>query len=278
MISVQTSISGIRGSLATRRGTTIGFVPTMGALHRGHAHLIEMAAGQAETIVVSIFVNPLQFDQPEDYARYQRSLEADTELAERSGAHVIFAPTIGEMYPPGAGSFVEVPGVTEHFCGASRHGHFRGVTTVVAKLLHIVQPDLALFGEKDAQQLAAIRAMVRDLNFPVTICPVATIREPDGLALSSRNARLTGEERQTSACLYKGLTRARLLIEGGERDAGKILQEAGALLQKPGVRIEYFDVADPDTMQPVRAAVPPVRVMGAIWIGSTRLIDNVLAL
>jgi len=277
MIPVEHTIDGIRKALEPHRHRgSIGFVPTMGALHAGHARLIEVAREQCKPVVVSIFVNPLQFDQPEDFERYQRNLESDLALAANSGAQMVFAPSAPEMYPSQAETFVEVQGLTQHFCGASRPGHFRGVATVVAKLFHIIQPDVALFGEKDAQQLAVIERMVLNLNFPVAIVAVPTVREPDGLALSSRNARLAPDERRTAVCLYHALTRARELIHAGERDSHTIREQAGALLLQPGVQIDYFDVADPKTMCPVSTAVPPVYVMGAIRVGATRLIDNLL--
>lgn len=277
MIPIERTIAGIRAAVDIHRGRgQTGFVPTMGALHAGHARLIEVARQQSSLVVVSIFVNPLQFDDPADYDRYQRTLEADVELAARSGAHLIFAPSVSEMYPAPAHTFVEVQGLTDHFCGVSRPGHFRGVTTVVSKLFHIVEPDLAFFGEKDAQQLAVVERMVLDLNMPIRIVAVPTIREADGLAMSSRNARLNARERVTAVCLYQALTRAAALIHGGERDSRQILSEAGRLLQNPGVHVEYFDLADPRTMKPVTDAETPVRVMGAIKIGSTRLIDNLI--
>jgi len=274
-MTVEQSIAGIRRALA-ESPRPVGFVPTMGALHAGHARLIEVARDQSQTVVVSIFVNPLQFDQAADYEQYQRSLDTDAALAENNGAHLVFAPTAAEIYPGPAKTFVEVPGLTGHFCGASRPGHFRGVATIVAKLFHIVQPDLALFGEKDAQQLAVIHAMVRDLNFPITVVPVPTVREPDGLALSSRNSRLRPAERRIAVRLYQALARAQQLIGAGERDARKIRQEAGALLLQPAIAVDYFDLANPKTMLPASDATPPVLIMGAIRIGQTRLIDNVL--
>jgi pantoate--beta-alanine ligase len=275
VIKIETTIAGIRKALEPRRSLgLLGFVPTMGALHAGHARLIEVARENSATVVVSIFVNPLQFDDPKDYDRYQRNLDADVELAAKHGADLVFAPCAAEMYPETAQTFVEVQGLTDHFCGAARPGHFRGVTTVVSKLFHIVQPDLASFGEKDAQQLAVIQTMVLDLNFPLKVVPVPTVREPDGLAMSSRNSRLNEEERVTAVCLYEALTRARELILAGEPDSRQILAQARAILNQPGVEVEYFDLADPKTMRPVTSATPPVRVMGAIRIGATRLIDN----
>jgi pantoate--beta-alanine ligase len=277
MIRVESTIAGIRQALGPHRGRgAVGFVPTMGALHAGHARLVEVAREQSSVVVVSIFVNPLQFDDPQDYERYQRNLDADVALAGKHGADLVFAPSAREMYAEEARTFVEVQGLSEHFCGAARPGHFRGVTTVVSKLFHIIQPDLALFGEKDGQQLAVIERMVMDLNFPVKIVPVATVREADGLAMSSRNARLNAEERVTAACLYQALLRARELVAAGQKDPRQIRAQAGALLEVPGVQVEYFELADPKTIQPVAVAIPPVRAMGAIRIGATRLIDNLI--
>jgi pantoate--beta-alanine ligase len=273
-IPVFASIAAVRAALKNR--PDIGLVPTMGALHAGHARLIEAAHAQCGTVVVSIFVNPIQFDRKEDYERYGRSLPADVALCERSGAAMIFAPSVDEMYPEPNQTIVEVTGVTDHFCGLARPGHFRGVTTVVAKLFHIVGPRLAFFGEKDAQQLAAVTSMVAGLDFPLRIVPVETVREPDGLAMSSRNSRLNPDERQRAACLYRALVLARDLIASGERDSSVIIARGLQELAVPGVRVEYFGLADPRAMTPVFYVEAPVRVMGAIWIGETRLIDNLL--
>ncbi len=262
-----------------RSAHPVGLVPTMGALHAGHARLIQQARAQSGYVAVSIFVNPIQFDQREDFERYARTLPADRELCADAGADLIFAPSVEEMYPGAAETVIDVHGVSEHFCGASRPGHFRGVATVVAKLFNIIQPELAFFGEKDAQQLAVIERMVRDLNFPVRIVPVSTVREPDGLAMSSRNRRLNGEERVQATCLYRALIAAQGRIMAGERDTASILEESRAILHRTGVRIDYFDLADPTTMNPVNTiGGAPVRVMGAIWVGTTRLIDNLLCI
>ena len=203
------------------------------------------------------------------------NIEADRLFCEARGVDAVFAPAAEEMYPEPAGTFVEVPEVAQHLCGAFRPGHFRGVATVVAKLFHIVQPDTAYFGEKDAQQLAVIGQMVCDLNFPVRIVPVPTVREPDGLALSSRNQRLSPEERRIAPALYQALTAGRDLIAGGERDASKVKAAAlRALASEPGIRLEYLEVVD-TRMQPVERIAGVVRLAAAAWIGSTRLIDNV---
>jgi pantoate--beta-alanine ligase len=248
----------------------------MGALHDGHARLIETARSQSDVVVVSIFVNPLQFDRRDDYERYARTFDADVSICERLSADLVFAPGNEEMYPGEMAAVVEVPGLTQHFCGASRPGHFRGVATVVSKLFHIVEPQLAFFGEKDAQQLAVIERMVRDLNFPIRIVAVETVREPHGLALSSRNQRLTPEQRGNATCLYRALSRARDLIVAGERDASRVVAGARSFLDIPGIRVDYFDLADPATMTPVRTISGPVRAMGAIFAGETRLIDNLI--
>lgn len=258
------------------RGMTIGFVPTMGALHAGHRKLIDTARQQCDLVVVSIFVNPLQFDRNDDFERYARQLPEDLAVCEDARADLVFAPSVSEMYPSALHTSVDVDGITRRFCGASRPGHFRGVTTVVAKLFHIVQPSSAFFGEKDAQQLAAIETMVRDLNFAIRIIPVETVREPDGLALSSRNARLSPEERAIAPCLHLALREAKRSVESGIRDARAILDPAARILRQAGVRVDYLDLADPQTFQPVAGVTGPVRALGAIWIGSTRLIDNLL--
>jgi pantoate--beta-alanine ligase len=271
---VARTIAQARAALEGQRD--IGLVPTMGALHAGHARLIETARAQSGYVAVSIFVNPLQFNQREDYERYARTLPADLDLCQRGGVDLIFAPDASEMYPGEMATFVEVTGLTDHFCGASRPGHFRGVTTVVAKLFHIIQPQLAFFGEKDAQQLAVIARMVHDLDFPIRIVPVETVREPDGLALSSRNQRLSPEERRSAICLYPALLHVRNSIQAGERDAARILAAASPLLDIPLIRVDYFDLADPETLQPVKLVESPVRVLGAIFAGETRLIDNLL--
>jgi len=263
-------------SQARRKGQTIGFVPTMGALHAGHAKLIDCAAGEADCTVVSIFVNPIQFNDRGDYQRYPRDLNTDVALCELHGAQIVFAPPVEEMYPEPQRTLVEVSGVTEHLCGKFRPGHFRGVATVVMKLFGIVQPDRAYFGEKDAQQLRVIQCMVRDLNVPVEVVGVPTVREPDGLALSSRNQLLSAEERSAAPALYRALRVAETSIANGMRDAGEIKRAALAELDRPQIRVEYFEVVDPESMQPVERVEGSVRLLGAIWLGSTRLIDNLL--
>lgn len=276
-VRIAHTIAEARESVAAERaaGKSIGLVPTMGALHQGHASLISLAVRENGCAVVSIFVNPIQFNDPKDYNVYPRTMEADAALCESLGAQLIFAPATGEMYPEPSRSFVEVEGVSEHLCGKFRPGHFRGVATVVLKLFQIVQPDRAYFGEKDAQQLAVIRRMVRDLNVPVEIVGGPTVREQDGLALSSRNRHLTADQRRVAPMLYQALQNAARRIEAGEQDAMAVRREAASQLAHPLIRVEYLEVVDAESMQPVGRIETPVRVAAAIWIGDTRLIDNV---
>jgi pantoate--beta-alanine ligase len=278
-VELADSISALRTRLAPlrREGKIIGLVPTMGALHAGHIELIRRARHESDCIVVSIFVNPIQFDRQDDFERYPRPVADDMQVCDQQGVDVVFAPSAGEMYPRAQRSFVEVEALTDHLCGKFRPGHFRGVATVVAKLFNIVQPDCAYFGEKDAQQLAVIRRMVADLNMPLTIVGVPTVREPDGLAVSSRNAHLNLEQRRSATVLYQALTAAREQIVRGEREAAVVKQQAqNVLAQQPEVRVEYFEVVDSDEIQPVERIERLVRIAGAVWVGTTRLIDNVL--
>ena len=272
------TIAGMRLHLAGVRqagARVIGLVPTMGALHPGHGALMDRARAECDYVVASIFVNPIQFDRPEDYAAYAVDLSSDLEFCAARGVDAVFAPAAAEMYPEPAQTLVEVTGVSEPLEGKFRPGHFRGVATVVAKLLHIVSADKAYFGEKDAQQLAVISRMVRDLNFPVEIVPVATVREPDGLAWSSRNRRLDAEERRVAPALYQALQMAAQRLERGSRSAAEIRQAAlDRLAAEPLIRVEYVEVADPASMAPLDAVSGPVRIAAAIWLGKTRLIDN----
>jgi pantoate--beta-alanine ligase len=264
-------------SEATRRaGRSIGFVPTMGALHAGHGSLIERARADTGLVVVSVFVNPIQFDRPDDFRAYARHLERDIEFCDARGVDVVFAPSTEDMYPCPPATFVEVTGLQDHLCGKYRPGHFRGVATVVAKLLHIVRPDRAYFGEKDAQQLAIIRRMVADLNLPVEIASVPTVREPDGLALSSRNERLSPPQRRAAPVLFRALEAARAAIQAGCTSSSDALRAGLHELEaEPLVRVEYFEVVDPATIAPVPRIAAPVRIAIAAWVGETRLIDNV---
>ena len=266
-----------RLSRVRRRGVSIGLVPTMGALHAGHIRLIDSAVKDSDFVVVSLFVNPIQFNQEADYKRYPQEVSPDLEVCRERGVDVLFAPPLEEMYPRPQRAFVEVEGLTQHLCGKHRPGHFRGVTTVVMKLFNIVQPDRAYFGQKDAQQLAVIRRMVDDLSVPLAIVEVPTVRESDGLALSSRNERLSAEQRGLASSLHRALQVAEQRIANGERDPRSIKDKALATIErKRGMRVEYFEIVDSDEMQPVDEISGPVRVAAAVWIGSTRLIDNVL--
>lgn len=256
-------------------GFDLGLVPTMGALHKGHAALIRQAGRECDRVIVSLFVNPLQFGPGEDFERYPRSLPEDLRVCEEEGVDTVFAPSVEEMYPRPMLSSVRVDRVSDHLCGRSRPGHFQGVTTVVSKLFHIVQPDRAYFGQKDSQQLAVIRRMVEDLNLPVQIVAVETVRECDGLAVSSRNAYLNSEERKAAPALFQSLQMMCREIEKGETNV-RCIREIGLrkLQQQPLIRVEYLEVVDPEEMQPQLQVKGAVLVAGAIRIGSTRLIDN----
>jgi pantoate--beta-alanine ligase len=270
-------ISTLRRRLADVRkaGAAIGFVPTMGALHAGHGALIDAARRGGDFVVVSIFVNPIQFNNKEDYEKYGRNLPADLDFCAAHQADVVFAPSLEEMYPVEQDAFVEVLHVSDGLCGEFRPGHFRGVATVVTKLFNIVQPDSSYFGEKDAQQLAVIRRMVQSLNMATGIIGVPTVREPSGLALSSRNERLTAEERSYAPLLFQALNAARLKAISGSgiqeiRTAGLDL-----LNNEPRIRVEYFEVVDADGMQSVRNVCGRICIAAAVWLGWVRLIDNV---
>ena len=259
------------------RGTRLGLVPTMGALHEGHLSLVQAARAQSDVVAVSIFVNPTQFGPNEDFARYPRNLEGDCAMLEREGVDVVFAPSAEEMYPPGAVTWLTVDGLSERLCGKSRPGHFRGVATVVAKLFNVVEPDNAFFGQKDSAQVAVIKRMVRDLNIPVKIevCPI--VRESDGLALSSRNAYLSPDERKMALVPYASLQRAQKVFDSGERDAAKIGAEAKkAFVWQPAVQLDYFEIVDPDELVPMASINRKSLVAVAAFVGKTRLIDNIL--
>ncbi len=262
---------------ARAKGSRVGLVPTMGALHEGHASLIRMARGETGLVVVSIFVNPTQFGPGEDLAKYPRPLEADLEVCRREGASLVFAPPVSEMYPAGFATAVHVAGLAEKMCGAFRPGHFDGVATAVAKLLEIVRPDVAYFGEKDAQQLAVVRRMVADLNLPVEIRGCPLVREPDGLAMSSRNAYLSADERRRALVLSAALAEARDALRQGERAAGRIADHVRRRIEAAdGVNLEYAAVVDPDTLADLERIGDKVLVAVAAKVGKTRLIDNVL--
>lgn len=260
-----------------REGVRIGLVPTMGALHDGHLSLIETArAAGAEHVVASIFVNPLQFGPNEDFDRYPRDLEGDLARLEAAGCEAVFLPSGPSMYPPGFQTVVEVSGVTEGLCGDHRPGHFRGVTTVVLKLFEIVRPAVAVFGEKDFQQLATLRAMARDLNLDVAIVGAPLVREPDGLALSSRNRLLTSEDRLRARAIFRGLEAARTLYEEGEREAEPLVGRARAELSASGLVPEYLELRGFDDLAPLERADRPAVLLTAVRVGRVRLIDNVI--
>jgi len=255
----------------------LGLVPTMGALHAGHLSLVRAAKARCEAVVVSIFVNPTQFGPKEDFARYPRPFESDCAGLEKEGVDMIFAPAADEMYAKGETTWVTAEGLSEKLDGRSRPGHFRGVTTVVAKLFHVIEPEVAFFGQKDAAQLAVIRRMVRDLNFPVEIVSCPIVREPDGLAMSSRNAYLSPRERRRALVLRRSLQEVEKAFREGERNASALSQSGrGVLAQEPEVRLDYFEVVDPETLDPVEAVAGKTLVAVAAYVGSTRLIDNTL--
>jgi pantoate--beta-alanine ligase len=260
-----------------REGKRLGFVPTMGALHEGHLSLVRAACASSDAVVASIFVNPTQFGPNEDLAKYPRSLDRDCELLQGEGVELLFAPTVEEMYPAGSVTWVTVEGLSDKLDGRSRPGHFRGVTTVVAKLFHVVYPDAAFFGQKDAAQVAIIRRMVRDLHLPVEIVTCPIVREPDGLAMSSRNAYLDPEQRKQALVLHRSLMRVQQLSDSGEREVGKLLAAGREEFAKDSsVRLDYFEIVDPDKLDPVEDISGGALAAVAAFVGSTRLIDNIL--
>ena len=260
-----------------RKGKTLGFVPTMGALHEGHMSLVRASKTGCDVTAVSIFVNPLQFGPSEDFEKYPRTLEPDSAMLKEAAVDLLFLPSVAEMYPKGAKTFVEVEDLSSKLDGGSRPGHFRGVATVVNKLFEIVRPDRAYFGQKDAAQVALLRKMVRDLNMDVEmiVCPI--VREADGLAMSSRNAYLSPEQRSQALVLSQSLQRVKRAFEAGERDAqklGNIGRET--IASGPAAKLDYYAVVDPDTLDPVVQAGTGTLVAVAAWVGATRLIDNVV--
>lgn len=271
------TIADIRSAVRDARaaGRTIHFVPTMGALHEGHRSLMRAARGQDRFVVVSIFVNPIQFGPGEDFDRYPRPLEADLDACRSESVDAVFAPSVAEMYPADAVTRVCVAGVTERLCGAHRPGHFDGVATVVAKLFHIVEPDAAYFGQKDGQQCVVIRRMVADLNMPVRIVVCPTVREPDGLALSSRNVYLSPDERRQAVCLSQALHGAEEQIRSGCRDAAAVVDGMRAVILAAGpCVIDYVEAVDAETLQPLATLAGRCMLAVAVRIGTTRLIDN----
>ena len=285
---------------AKRADQRLGLVPTMGALHEGHLSLVRAAREQSTVVAVSIFVNPTQFGPNEDFSKYPRSFDRDCGLLEKEGVDLVFAPSVEEMYPGGTVTWVTVEELSDKLCGRSRPGHFRGVTTVVAKLFNIVEPDLAFFGQKDAAQLAIIRRMVRDLNFPVLVVGCPIVREADGLAMSSRNAYLDPQQRRSALALHRALLEIEELFHHGERNPQMLISAGKRIMQESGVRLDYLEIVDPGNLEPIpqttwgqppklalsavegavqpSIARPPHTTLVAIaaFVGTTRLIDNVV--
>ncbi|MGH9863530.1 MAG: pantoate--beta-alanine ligase [Candidatus Acidiferrales bacterium] len=269
---MQVAAEGARSS-----GQRLGLVPTMGALHEGHLSLVRAARQRADVVVVSIFVNPAQFGPGEDYLRYPRPLEADSELLTREGVDILFAPPVEEIYPEGFQTYITVERVSQPLCGPFRPGHFRGVATVVLKLFNIVQPNAAFFGRKDAQQCMVIERLARDLHLPVEIVACPIVREPDGLAMSSRNAYLSGEDHAAALALYRSLSRAREMLLAGERRADEILKAMRALVEaEPRARVDYIEIVNAETLEPLERIAGRALIALALWIGPARLIDNLL--
>jgi pantoate--beta-alanine ligase len=271
------TIAEMKSACRRLAGKTLGFVPTMGALHEGHLSLVRASKSRCDVTAVSIFVNPLQFGPSEDLAKYPRTLDRDTRMLEELGVDLLFVPGVDEMYPRGAKTYVLVDELTGKLDGASRPGHFRGVATVVAKLFEIVRPDYAFFGQKDAAQVAVLRKMVGDLNMDVelVVCPI--VREKDGLAMSSRNAYLTAEQRQQALVLNRALRGVQAAVEAGEHDTAKLIEIGKKVIaEEPGARLDYFAIVDPDSLDPVTDISRDALVAVAAYVGATRLIDNVV--
>lgn len=259
------------------RGGLIGFVPTMGALHEGHVSLIRQARVDNGCVVISIFVNPIQFDRKDDLLAYPRDLEKDHEIALKNGADIIFEPEVSAIYPNGYCTYVIHDRLTDVLCGAYRPGHFKGVATIVAKLFNIVRPQKAYFGQKDFQQTVVIKKMVNDLNMDVEIIVMPTVRDPDGLALSSRNSRLSDDERQDALCLYEAINKARSLFASGIIEPDRLISDITDIINsRRNVSIEYVSIVDPDTLEDVSIINGRALLSLAVWIGNTRLIDNCL--
>ncbi len=273
------TISETRAAIAQARasGKKIGFVPTMGYLHEGHLRLIDIAKEHSDFVAVSIFVNPTQFGPHEDFASYPRDFERDRTLCEARGADLIFAPEVSEMYPERSLITFQIEKLADRLCGARRPGHFNGVVLVVSKLFHIIQPDVAVFGQKDAQQLIIIKRLVEDLNFPIKIIAAPTVRERDGLAMSSRNVYLTPEQRAQSTVLFRALQRAHDLISAGERDPHRVIAEMQKLIQTASeAKIDYIEIVDVRDLQPVVRVDGKVLIALAVYFGKARLIDNIV--
>jgi pantoate--beta-alanine ligase len=270
---VEGTIAGLRAARRELAGS-VGLVPTMGALHEGHLSLVRLARARCDHVVATIFVNPTQFAPNEDFSRYPRTFEADCALLEAEGVELLFAPTPQEMYSDGATTRVEVGPVGDRLDGVSRPGHFVGVATVVAKLFHIVTPDVAFFGQKDAAQVAVLRQMVRDLNFNLELVVGPIVREPDGPAMSSRNRYLSADERKQAVVLSQALNAGLLAYQGGEQNPQRLTEQMQAVLAQGGVRVDYAALVDAATLLPVETASPGALLAVAAWVGTTRLIDN----
>lgn len=276
-MQIVSSIEELRSIIKWWRGEghSIGLVPTMGYLHEGHKSLIVKAVSENDRVVVSDFVNPTQFGPNEDLSSYPRDLNRDAALCEEAGADVVFHPEPEEMYDKGSCTFVDMDSLTKGLCGKTRPTHFRGVCTVVSKLFHIVTPDRAYFGQKDAQQLAVVRRMVRDLNFGISIVGCPIVREEDGLAMSSRNTYLSPKEREAALVLHKSLEIAEGMAKSGEQDAGKLISAiVKSIKSEPLARIDYVELVDAETLEPVKTVKAPILAAIAVYIGKTRLIDN----
>ena len=278
-MKICTTIDEMRAAcraLRSQRGR-LGFVPTMGALHEGHLSLVRAATTSCHVVAASIFVNPKQFGPNEDFGTYPRAFERDRSLLQNEGVDLLFAPQVEEMYPPGAVTWVTVEELSGKLDGRSRPGHFRGVTTVVSKLFHIVEPDAAFFGQKDAAQVAILRRMVRDLNFPVEIVVCPIVREPDGLAMSSRNAYLDSQQGKRALVLHRALMRVKKLADQGERNAARLLATAREeLASEPLVRLDYLEIVNPDSLDAVEDISKGAVMVVAAFVGTTRLIDNIV--
>ena len=278
-MEVAETMESVRGLVAAarKRGGKVGLVPTMGALHAGHVSLIEAATKDCDFVIASIFVNPTQFGPGEDLENYPRPFEADLEICRQAGVDVVFAPAPEQVYPAENLTWVSVEKLTDSLCGRGRPTHFRGVTTVCAKLFNIVGPDVAYFGQKDAQQAIVIKRMVADLNMPLEIVICPTVREPSGLAVSSRNQYLSDQQRKDAASIYRSLKRCRQMIEAGETDARQIVGEMKGLLEQvPAAQIEYVSIVDAETLEEVERVCGGILAAVAVRIGPARLIDNIL--
>jgi len=279
MLKVITEIDKMAtyAKIMRKNGKLIGLVPTMGYFHEGHLSLMRAARKQCDTVIVSIYVNPAQFAPGEDFERYPRDIKRDEELARQEGADVLFTPSDQEMYPKGYATSVNVEGLTERLCGKTRPGHFKGVTTVVMKLFEIVKPEIAYFGQKDAQQAVVIQKMIEDLNLDITMKVLPTVREPDGLAMSSRNSYLKKSERKEALLIHKALMEAEAMVEKGEQSAKAIVKTIRGIIEKaPSAKIDYVSVVDPGSLKDLSTIKNEALIAAAVFIGKARLIDNVI--